>query len=316
MPIDPDITRREYVARVNQVVDLIQERLDQNLSLEVLADEAGFSRFHFHRIFAGVVGEPLHAFVRRARLERAALELARRPDRSITDIALDYGFSSSANFSRAFRESFGASAREFRQARAHHPEQARAVLARIEAGRRARDAQVRRQLAAAVAAGDRTIPEVTIEDFPGAAVAYLRHYGPYEERHKAVLFRRMRDWAGKALAGQPTRFLGICYGDRGLLDPDRRRYDACVVLPEGVAVHAPVARLLIPAGRVAVHRVETGSLLVCDAWTALHRDWLPGSGFVPDDRPCVEHFPDGCPEPGRRFRIEICQAIRPARPGR
>jgi len=311
MPIDPEVTRQEYVARVNKVVDLIQNRLDDDLSLAALADEAGFSAFHFHRVFAGVVGEPLHAFVRRARLERAALELERRPDRSITDIALDYGFSSSANFSRAFKESFGASAREFREARTHYPEQAREILQRIDDGRRRSAEQVRAQLAAAAAGAGRTAPEVAIEEFPATTVAYVRHYGPYEERQKAALFARIRQWAHAAMPGRAATYLGICYGDRGLLDPDRRRYDACVVLPDGVPVAPPVARLEIAAGKVGVLRRTSSSLLVCEAWTVMHRDWLPASGFAPDDRPCVERFPDGCPETGRPFRLEVCQAIRP-----
>lgn len=299
-------TRQEYVSRVNKVVDLIQHRLDADLSLEALAEEAGFSAFHFHRIFAGVVGEPLHAFVKRARLERAAIELERRPDRSITDIALDFGFSSSANFSRAFKEAFGASARDFRGGRE--------TFKRINEGIRRSAEQLRDQLAAATRSAGRVTPEVTRERFPGAVVAYVRHYGPYEERHKVALFGKIRQWAEKAMPSLSPSYLGICYGDRGLLDPDRRRYDACVLLPEGVAVTAPVARLEIAAGEIAVLRRRTASLMVCDAWTTMHRDWLPGSGFAPDDRPCVERFPEGFPgsDPsGAPFLLDVCQAIRP-----
>ena len=311
MAQDPEATRQEYVARVNTVVDLIPQRLDGDLSLESLAEEAGFSPFHFHRVFAGVVGEPLHAFVRRARLERAAIELERRPDRSITDIALDYGFSSSANFSRAFKEAFGASAREFREARTHYPEKAREIVKRIQAGIRRSDEKTRKQLAEAASSAGHAVPEVAIETFPATPVAYIRHYGPYEEHHKAALFRKIRHWAEAHLGDRPITYLGICYGERGLLDADRRRYDACVALPPGIEVEPPFARLEIRGGPVGVYRCTSSSLMVCSAWTTMHRDWLPGSGFVPDDRPCVERFPDGFPQSGVPFRLEVCQAIRP-----
>jgi len=311
MPIDPESTRQEYVSRVNKVVDRIQNGFDADLSLAALAEEAGFSPFHFHRIFAGVVGEPLHSFVRRSRLEQAALDLERRPDRSITEIALKHGFSSSANFSRAFKEAFGASAREFREARSHHPAEAREVFKRINAGIRRSVEQTHRRLTAAWKGTDRAKPIVVIDTFPSTVVAYVRHYGPYEERQKAALFRKIRRWAETALSGHSITYLGICYGDRGLLDSDRRRYDACVVLPPGTPLTPPVARLEIAGGPIAVLRCETKSLLVCSAWNTLHRDWLPSSGYAPDNRPCVERFPDGYPEPGRLFRLEICQSVRP-----
>jgi AraC family transcriptional regulator len=313
MPDHPEQTRQEYVARVNTVVDLIQSRLDTDLSLETLAEEAGFSPFHFHRVFAGVVGEPLHTFVRRARLERAALELERRPDRSITDIALDFGFSSSANFSRAFKEAFGATARAFRNSRTHYPEQAREILKRINDEIRDSTEQVREHLRTAATTQGRVALEMAIEEFPATTVAYVRHYGPYEERQKAALFRRISHWAATAMPNQTPTFLGICYGDRGLLDPDRRRYDACVILPEGVRLEAPIARLDIRSGKVAVRRQISTSLLVCSIWSNIHRDWLPESGYAPDDRPCIERFPDGCPKTGHPFSLEICQAIRPLR---
>ncbi len=303
--------RHEYVAQVNSVVDMIQNRLDGDLSLEALAEEAGFSAFHFHRVFAGVVGEPLHAYVRRARLERAALELERRPDRSITDIALDYGFSSSANFSRAFKEAFGTSARAFREARTHYPETARTILKKIQDGIRRSAEQMRRQLEAAAREAGREPPSLTIQEFPPTTIAYVRHYGPYEERHKAELFGKIKWWAEQALPGMKHRYIGICYGDRGLMSADRRRYDAGVEIASNVSVEAPAARLEIPGGRIAVLQQPTRSLMICDAWTRIHRDWLPASGYTPDDRPCVERFPDGFPEPGKSFRIEICQAIRP-----
>lgn len=315
MPIDQERTRAEYVARVNAIVDYIPRHLEDDLSLAALAEEAGFSHFHFHRIFAGVVGEPLHAFVRRMRLERAALDLGRQPDRSITDIALDCGFSSSANFSRAFKEAFGLSAREFRQARVQHPDQARAVVEAIEARIRRGAATVQANLQAARRQEGHPEVPVTLTTFPPVRLAYLRHFGPYEERHKIALFRGIRAWAAAALPAAPApTWIGICYGDRGLLDKDRRRYDAGVVLPEGFTgpVAPPAVELVVPGGLCAVLRHPTTGLMICEAWTSLHRDWLPGSGYVPDDRPCLERFPAGWPPlDGTPFPIDVCQAIRP-----
>jgi AraC family transcriptional regulator len=110
-----EFTRREYAARMNRVVDYIQGHLADSLDLEQLAGVACFSPFHFHRLFRAWTGETLQAFVHRLRLERAAQLLVFNRVRSISDIALECGFSSSSVFARAFKTGFGVSAGEWRK---------------------------------------------------------------------------------------------------------------------------------------------------------------------------------------------------------
>ena len=100
-----------YCRRVNRVIDYISEHLDESLPLEKLARLAHFSPFHFHRVFRSVAGEPVHAFIMRLRLERAVFAMAHSPKQSLTTIALRYGFASSSDFSRAFKQSYGFSPR-------------------------------------------------------------------------------------------------------------------------------------------------------------------------------------------------------------
>src|SRR5260370_15520687 len=103
-------TRSEYAARMNRVVDHIQSHLADPLDLERLAAVACFSPFHFHRLFHGWMGETLQVFVHRLRLGRAAQALVFDRLRSLSDIALDCGFSGSSTFARAFTWAFGVSA--------------------------------------------------------------------------------------------------------------------------------------------------------------------------------------------------------------
>jgi len=56
-------SRNEYVRRIHTVQDYIESNIDSSLSIEELADVAGFSKFHFHRIFKGIVDEPLSRYV-------------------------------------------------------------------------------------------------------------------------------------------------------------------------------------------------------------------------------------------------------------
>ena len=113
--VQPDEKRRkyhqeEYISRVNRVIDYIESYYEKPLQLEELVDVASFSPFHFHRIFKALVGETLNRFINRIRIEKAASKLIDNPNKSITEIAFDYGFSGSASFARAFREAFNMSA--------------------------------------------------------------------------------------------------------------------------------------------------------------------------------------------------------------
>ena len=107
--------REEYTARMNRVIDYIEQHLDEALSLDRLARVANFSKFHFHRIFRALMGETLGQFIKRLRVEKAAIQLTGNPKKSITEIAIDCGFSSSATFARAFKELLGVSATTWRE---------------------------------------------------------------------------------------------------------------------------------------------------------------------------------------------------------
>ncbi|MCX6100333.1 MAG: AraC family transcriptional regulator, partial [Candidatus Bipolaricaulota bacterium] len=98
-----ELRRREYVGRINRVMDYIQAHLAGDLGLESLARVAGFSPFHFHRVFRAVVGETLNDFIRRVRVGAAANRLLGNPRESITEIAVACGYSSPSAFAREFR---------------------------------------------------------------------------------------------------------------------------------------------------------------------------------------------------------------------
>jgi AraC family transcriptional regulator len=69
--------KNEYLKRINRVLDYLEENYAQQLSLELLAEIANFSPYHFHRIFKGIVGESLYKYIQRIRIEKAATLHAR-----------------------------------------------------------------------------------------------------------------------------------------------------------------------------------------------------------------------------------------------
>ncbi|MCL6458883.1 MAG: AraC family transcriptional regulator [Gorillibacterium sp.] len=111
---------RGYPERIQKTIDYIEERLDGSLSLSELAIVAGFSDFHFHRVFLAMVGDSVMEYVRKRRLSKAAYRVSHTDER-LLDIALDLGFGSHETFTRAFRKLFGMNPGEYRKRRVDTP---------------------------------------------------------------------------------------------------------------------------------------------------------------------------------------------------
>ena len=99
---------------IEDVMRYIREHIGEPLDRQRLAQVAGFSVPHFHRVFSAHVGESAISYIRRIRLERAGRKL-RMGAVDITEVALAAGYDSHAAFSKAFRQHFGLSPSEFRQ---------------------------------------------------------------------------------------------------------------------------------------------------------------------------------------------------------
>ena len=116
-------TEQDYHERIVRTLAYIQRHLDDELELENLAAVAAFSRFHFHRVFRGLVGESLQEHIRRLRLERAAQRL-KQGDGPIIGIAFEAGFETHESFTRAFGTMFGVPPSGYRAAHKSAPESA------------------------------------------------------------------------------------------------------------------------------------------------------------------------------------------------
>jgi AraC family transcriptional regulator len=85
-----------------------------DLSLQALANESGYSRVHFVRMFRAATGYSPHNYLLNLRLERTR-ELLKNPSLSLIDIALDCGFSSHSHMSRLFHKSVGVTPSTYRR---------------------------------------------------------------------------------------------------------------------------------------------------------------------------------------------------------
>ncbi len=317
----PDAMRAEYLGRINRVIDHIERNLDRPLPLSELARVACFSPYHFHRIFGAAVGETLHRFIQRLRVERAATMLVTNPGRSITAIAIDCGFSSSATFARAFKDAFGMSATQWRE----HGDRTQ-----CQEDRKIRKALDNRRKAEGVSdcyldpetnlpTWRIEMPEalnttVRVERRPEFSVAYLRHVGPYGQADVVPrLLATLRSWAvGRDLFDAQTRTLLVAHDNPNVTDHDKLRLSVCLTVPPDTEAEGDVGRMTIPGGKFAVGHFEILPQRIGEAWDVLMGEWMPGSGFQPDDRLCYEEaLGDPRQHPEGKIVLDICVPVRP-----
>lgn len=294
----------DYVERVNRAIDHIVQHLDGPLSLQAVAAAAGFSPFHFHRVFKALLGETLNQFVKRQRLERALRAMSHAPRRPLTEVALDCGFASLSDFSRSFKQHHGLPPSAFdlgafRSARREAFEQA---LSGADGAAR---------LTGLPAGENPDGFEVQLRDLPARTVAYLRVLDPYRAGAVPAACERLLTWAtGRGLAD--GQWLGYMWEEPEIVAMADCRYDVALVVDE-VEPAGEIGRFDFPPMRVAEVVLSGDIALEMRALDWLYKTWLPRSGCVPDDQPVFESW-IGLPYAHGDEHFELaCQLpVRPA----
>lgn len=104
---------------VNQSIDYIMQHLDEDLSLDTVSSHFYVSKYYFSRIFKEETGETLYSFIKRCKVDQSAIDMRLNPEKMITDIGLEYGYSSS-NYSSLFKKHHNTSPAIFRQSMEAH----------------------------------------------------------------------------------------------------------------------------------------------------------------------------------------------------
>lgn len=306
-------SRREYQRRINRAQDYIEQHLGTPLTLAEIARAACFSPYHFHRLYTALTGEPLHAFIRRVRLERAANLLRQHPERSITDIALHCGFASSAAFARAFRAASGCSASEYRK---HSQTERKGGQKPILFSTYATDLVLPPRIPPMSATPPIQPLSLNVRPLASRTLAYVRHVGPYAS--DCALFERLFGevlaWAGPRglLAGQPE-FIATFHDNPEITAADKLRLSVGVTVPPTTPAHGRINLLELAAGNYVCARFELDPPQYPAAWRYVCAEWLPQSGWQPADFGlCHESYlndPNAHPE-GKHV-VEIRVPVQP-----
>ncbi len=216
----------------------IEKNLDGELSLDSLAQRAGFSPYHFHRLFGDLVGENLKAYIRRLRLERSAFRL-RISQASVLDLALQAGYRTHESFTRAFSRQFGINPSEFR--------------AQYQARR---NYTALRRPGASDSSGSegKGQPKLDMELMQPIHLVFIRHNGPYESvLPQGAPFGSAWDelfrWAeAQGIDHQRSLLMGIAHDDPNITPADKIRFDVCMQVPYGYAPQGKIGYTTIQPG--------------------------------------------------------------------
>src|SRR6266498_3362772 len=137
---------------------------------------------------------------------------------------------------------------------------------------------------------------VVVRELATQHVAYMRYVGPYGPRGIPELWMRLRRWMDtRGLEVASTVRLGIAYDDAGITEPAKCSYDACVVVSAGFAADRWVNLNDVTGGRYAVAAFRGTAHQIEGAWHEVFAEWLPDSGYQPDDRACFEIYRGASP---------------------
>lgn len=301
-------TDLEYQKRVQYALAYIRKNLDKPLSLKSVSREAGFSPYHFHRIFTAVMQEPFGEYITRKKLEGAALKLAYSPYARVSDLAFEYGYSSVSSFSKAFNKWFG-----FRPTQLTCKKQTVSTAGgKLQSKYKKR---INRKELFVIpppqnmrAALDKIDNNVRIRSISGFKVHYLVSPKGYEYQSVSSTWRKMTELLADAHINiyDCDRF-ALCHDHPGLAPVSKCRYDACVALPQEFGIKLSMDTTTIPAGRYAVFSVEGTRASLLNQYLAFYTYWMPQSGYEMDNFPAIDHYLSHFSE--NRIKVELWAKI-------
>ncbi len=256
------ITKDEYTQSIYRVILYVEQNYTYELTLEELAKVAGFSKYHFHRIFKSMVGESLSEYVRRVRLSSTTLKF--KTDQKVTQIAMNSGYETNASFSKAFKNHFGMTPKEFGQ------------NAKLQKGSK--------------------MQEPKMVELDPVEVLYVRRKGAYEKAaaeaaevlYGFVYTQKIKH--KKNLMGKNAQMFGIGHDDPNITPQEKLRCDICVSYDD---------KSVVPEGEVSVKTIEGGKyamFLHKGAYQNLKNtydevgNWIVESGVSLRDLPMVEKY--------------------------
>jgi len=242
-------------------IDYIMQHLDEEISIEDVADYCHLSKYYFSRVFKAETGESIYAFIKRLKMEQSAFRLKVEKDKSITDISYDYGYSPS-NYSSAFKKQNNISPAEFRKGK-----YTECVPNPFYQDKLARFQSFKEY--------DKQISIQELDDF---VVIYERYIGNYIELGKnwRNFIEKYKDYLK-----EDTLLIERSYADPSVTSIDQCLYDICMTIDKKYSFDNVTT---IQGGKYAVYRFDGLVQDIFDVFQGLFNVWLADSGYEMDER--------------------------------
>lgn len=275
---------------VNKAIDYILRHLNEKVSVGDVAAHCHFSKYHFSRMFKEETGESVYAFIRRLKLEQSAFRLKIEPNRAVTDIGYEFGYSPS-NYSSLFRERYQTTPVCFRKncfrAALGHP------FMHMET----------REKDSALETFEECSRKIQIKTLPDFFVLYERRIGSY--RH---LCRQWQDFMEKyrAFVTDDTQYFERTFDDPAITAADGCLYDICMSVDRNIGLENTCT---IEGGKCAVYAYKGLGKYIYAAYQTIFQIWLPRVPYELDYRSGFDiyHMVDG---DSGYMELDICMPLR------
>lgn len=241
---------------INQVIDYIMVNLEEELTLDGICNKFHYSKFYFSRIFKEETGESVYSFIKRCKIDQSAIDMKLKHKKTITEIASDYGYTSS-NYSSVFRQHHSISPAKFRQS----------------AMNTNREVPFHDGQAVQLKTFEQYNNHIRIQKFDDFFVLYERHIGNYIEL--------AQNWCcfldkNKSCLKEKTLLLERFYHDPSITEISQCVYDICLTVePNGEMDNI----VKIEGGKWVIYRYEGYIKDIYEALQGVFSIWFPQSSY-------------------------------------
>lgn len=297
----------DYIFRINETLEFIDNNLDIDLSLEKIATLAHFSPYHFHRIFKQITNETVNSYIKRRRVEKAASDLCRNLKSPISDIAFKYGFNSESNFSRVFKHYYGVSPSKFRIQSPNKYSKIRQVNSK-----NSKDIPLFEEYICNMNHLIQwTTMNVTIEitNYPTLNLAYITHIG--DPTGIANAYNKLIKWATpKGLLNNDSKMLTIYHDSLKITDVSKVRMSACLLLNEPLLTKDDISTKTFTPNKCIKGHYEIQINDFEKAWTGLFI-WMDKNGYEKSEiEPFEVYYNNFNDHPEKKCIVDFCIPIK------
>lgn len=276
-------------AVINKAINYIFDHLDEDITVDDVADHCAYSKYHLTRIFKEETEETLYQFIKRVRLERSAWRLKVEKEKSITEIGGEYGYSSS-NFATAFKKHLTVSPADYRKSSEQMVEES------------------------SFSHG------VTLDELENAekriTVEYLDRFTVVYERKKGNYHNLPEEWCEfiakyQYLVTEDTQYIECTIDDPSITDENKCMYELCqTISPEHPLLKEQPDVLThdFEGGKYAVYHFRGFPQFMFMVYQEIFCRWLSKTGNQLDDRPILDIYRKV--EENGYMEIDICFPLK------